>query len=116
MASSGSSKGVARVGLFVTCLVDLIRPSVGFAAVKLLEDAGCRVVTAHDIRDYDFEATPILAGGRVFGAGKAGRVLAWDRSTKQRLWETRVGTHLNDRGPLPLRRRFASAERVHAER
>ena len=30
-----------RVGLFVTCLVDLMRPSVGFAAVKLLEDAGC---------------------------------------------------------------------------
>jgi len=32
-----------RVGLFVTCLVDLIRPAVGFAAVKLLEDAGCVV-------------------------------------------------------------------------
>lgn len=32
-----------RVGLFVTCLVDLFRPSVGFAAVKLLEDAGCHV-------------------------------------------------------------------------
>ncbi len=32
-----------RVGLFVTCLVDLVRPSVGFAAVKLLEDAGCTV-------------------------------------------------------------------------
>jgi len=32
-----------RVGLFVTCLVDLFRPSVGFAAVKLLEDQGCRV-------------------------------------------------------------------------
>ena len=32
-----------RVGLFVTCLVDLIRPSVGFAAAKLLEDAGCMV-------------------------------------------------------------------------
>ena len=32
-----------NVGLFVTCLVDLFRPSVGFAAVKLLEDAGCRV-------------------------------------------------------------------------
>jgi L-lactate dehydrogenase complex protein LldE len=29
-----------RVGLFVTCLVDFFRPSVGFAAVKLLEDAG----------------------------------------------------------------------------
>ncbi len=32
-----------RVALFVTCLVDLMRPSVGFAAVKLLEDAGCVV-------------------------------------------------------------------------
>jgi L-lactate dehydrogenase complex protein LldE len=27
----------------VTCLVDFFRPSVGFAAVKLLEQAGCRV-------------------------------------------------------------------------
>ncbi len=32
-----------RVALFVTCLVDLFRPTVGFAAVKLLEAAGCRV-------------------------------------------------------------------------
>jgi len=32
-----------RVGLFVTCLVDLFRPTVGFAAVKLLADAGCTV-------------------------------------------------------------------------
>jgi len=32
-----------RVGLFVTCLVDLFRPTVGFAAVKLLEQAGCDV-------------------------------------------------------------------------
>ena len=32
------------VGLFVTCLVDLFRPTVGFAAVRLLERAGCRVV------------------------------------------------------------------------
>lgn len=32
-----------RIGLFVTCLVDLMRPAVGFAAVKLLEDAGCTV-------------------------------------------------------------------------
>jgi L-lactate dehydrogenase complex protein LldE len=32
-----------RVALLVTCLVDLFRPSVGFAAVKLLEDAGCAV-------------------------------------------------------------------------
>jgi L-lactate dehydrogenase complex protein LldE len=33
-----------KVGLFVTCLVDLFRPSVGFAAVKLLEEAGCSIV------------------------------------------------------------------------
>ena len=38
-----SSDSRSHVGLFVTCLVDLMRPSVGFAAVKLLEDAGCRV-------------------------------------------------------------------------
>lgn len=33
-----------RVGLMVTCLVDVMRPSVGMAAIKLLEAAGCEVV------------------------------------------------------------------------
>ncbi|HLU77070.1 MAG TPA: (Fe-S)-binding protein [Burkholderiales bacterium] len=33
-----------KVGLFVTCLVDLMRPSIGFAALTLLEAAGCEVV------------------------------------------------------------------------
>jgi L-lactate dehydrogenase complex protein LldE len=45
MAGAGSN-GVAtrpKVGLLVTCLVDLMRPSVGFAAVKLIEEAGCEV-------------------------------------------------------------------------
>jgi L-lactate dehydrogenase complex protein LldE len=32
-----------RVALFVTCLADMFRPSVGFAAAKLLEQAGCKV-------------------------------------------------------------------------
>ena len=32
-----------RVGLFATCLVDLFRPAAGFAAIRLLEDAGCTV-------------------------------------------------------------------------
>ena len=32
-----------KVALFVTCLVDLFRPTIGFAAVKLLEEAGCDV-------------------------------------------------------------------------
>jgi L-lactate dehydrogenase complex protein LldE len=33
-----------RVALFVTCLVDLVRPRIGFAAIRLLEGAGCEVV------------------------------------------------------------------------
>ncbi len=33
----------ANVGLFVTCLVNTLRPSVGFAAIQLLEDADCNV-------------------------------------------------------------------------
>ena len=33
-----------RAGLFVTCLVDLMRPSVGFAAARLIEASGCTVV------------------------------------------------------------------------
>jgi L-lactate dehydrogenase complex protein LldE len=32
-----------RVALFVTCLADMFRPQVGFAAAKLLEQAGCKV-------------------------------------------------------------------------
>jgi L-lactate dehydrogenase complex protein LldE len=32
-----------HVALFVTCLVDLMRPSVGFASIKLLQAAGCEV-------------------------------------------------------------------------
>jgi L-lactate dehydrogenase complex protein LldE len=33
-----------RVALFVTCLVDLMRPRIGFATIRLLEAAGCEVV------------------------------------------------------------------------
>ena len=33
-----------RVGLFVTCLVDMMRPRIGFAALKLLEGAGYEVI------------------------------------------------------------------------
>jgi alcohol dehydrogenase (cytochrome c) len=69
-------------------------------------------VTPHDLRDHDFQATPILAtqkiGGHdvrlVFGAGKSGRVIAWDRESRRRLWETPVGIHRNDVGPLPKQR------------
>ncbi|MES2365676.1 MAG: (Fe-S)-binding protein [Pseudomonadota bacterium] len=33
-----------RVGLFVTCLVDAMRPAIGFSAIRLLEAAGCEVI------------------------------------------------------------------------
>ena len=62
-------------------------------------------VTPHDVRDYDFQDSPILAtiDARriVFGAGKGGRVVAWDRRARTRLWSRAVGTHLRDLGPLP---------------
>ena len=38
-----ASSHAPRVALFVTCLVDMFRPAVGFAAAKLLEEAGCTV-------------------------------------------------------------------------
>ena len=60
-------------------------------------------VTPHDVRDYDFQATPILAGDRVVGAGKAGRVIAWQRKSKRRIWTASVGLHRDDVGPLPRR-------------
>lgn len=38
-----SEKPSPNVGLFITCLADMFRPSIGFATVKLLEQTGCRV-------------------------------------------------------------------------
>lgn len=49
-----------RVGLFVTCLVDLVRPQIGFAAVKLLEHAGC---------DVEVPATQTCCGQPAWNAG-----------------------------------------------
>lgn len=42
MLANSSSR--PTVALFVTCLVDAMRPTIGFATVKLLEEAGCDVV------------------------------------------------------------------------
>jgi L-lactate dehydrogenase complex protein LldE len=39
----GKTREGLRVALFATCLVDVVRPQIGFAAAKLLEAAGCRV-------------------------------------------------------------------------
>lgn len=67
-------------------------------------------VLTHDVRDYDFHVSPILASvgadrrPLVIGAGKAGTVIAWDRATHERVWTQSVGRHLNDVGPLPRRK------------
>jgi L-lactate dehydrogenase complex protein LldE len=55
-----SSMSRPRVGLFVTCLVDLYRPSVGFAAVKLIEASGCTV---------DVPATQTCCGQPAYNSG-----------------------------------------------
>ena len=59
-----------RVGLFVTCLVDLMRPSIGFAALKLLESAGCEVVVP---------ATQTCCGQPGYNAGDRAGALALAR-------------------------------------
>jgi L-lactate dehydrogenase complex protein LldE len=57
---SKSSLPPRRVALFVTCLVDLFRPSIGFAAVKLLEEAGCTV---------DVPAVQVCCGQPAYNSG-----------------------------------------------
>lgn len=42
-ATDQSDETRPHVALFVTCLVDAMRPSIGFAAITLLEQAGCIV-------------------------------------------------------------------------
>ncbi len=56
-----------RVGLLVTCLVDLMRPRIGFAALKLLEAAGCEVLVP---------ANQTCCGQPAFNSGDRGRALA----------------------------------------
>jgi len=61
-------------------------------------------VLSHDIMDHDFEISPILAtaniGGTatdiVIGAGKLGKVVAFNRQTGNQIWNVAVGTHQND--------------------
>jgi len=48
MTNANARTEPIKVALFVTCLVDMFRPSVGFAAIKLLEDAGCEVQVPAD--------------------------------------------------------------------
>jgi alcohol dehydrogenase (cytochrome c) len=68
-------------------------------------------VTPHDVRDYDFQESPIIStqdinGTQteiVIGAGKSGKVVAFRADNGQRLWTLNVGKHKNDIGPLPAK-------------
>ena len=65
-----------------------------------------RQVIRHDVRDYDLMIAPILyspASGSqiVIGAGKMGKVFAWNAATGAPQWTLAVGKHLNDTGLLP---------------
>jgi glucose dehydrogenase len=61
-------------------------------------------VVPHDIKDYDLQVAPIIASVKindklqdiVIGAGKMGKVYAFDRKTGALLWNTPVGVHQND--------------------
>jgi L-lactate dehydrogenase complex protein LldE len=61
-----------RVGLFVTCLVDLFRPSIGLAAAKLLEAAGCTV---------EAPAAQVCCGQPAFNSGDRADAKAVARAT-----------------------------------
>jgi alcohol dehydrogenase (cytochrome c) len=69
-----------------------------------------RQVTPHDVRDYDFQDSPIVttvnvhgvATEAVIGAGKSGKVIAFDAATGTRLWTLSIGKHnAYENGPLP---------------
>lgn len=69
-------------------------------------------VTPHDVRDYDFQDSPIIVtvpihGVRtevVIGAGKSGEVIAFDAADGRRLWMLAIGKHNRyEYGPLPAK-------------
>src|SRR6478609_5450364 len=59
-----------RVGFFVTCLVDLMRPSIGFAALKLLEAGGA---------DVFVPATQTCCGQPAYNSGDRSNAIALAR-------------------------------------
>ncbi|MYI89513.1 MAG: (Fe-S)-binding protein, partial [Gammaproteobacteria bacterium] len=65
--SSGKS-----VGLFATCLVDFIRPEVGFASAKLIEDAGFELDVP---RSQTCCGQPLYNNGDFEGTRKIARIL-----------------------------------------
>jgi alcohol dehydrogenase (cytochrome c) len=71
-----------------------------------------RQVTPHDVRDHDFQDSPIIVNVRfrgaateaVIGAGKSGKVIAFRASDGRRLWTLPIGKHNKyESGPLPAK-------------
>jgi alcohol dehydrogenase (cytochrome c) len=69
-------------------------------------------VTPHDVRDHDFQDSPIITmqkidGVRtevVIGSGKSGKVVAFRASDGKPLWLLNIGEHnANEYGPLPAK-------------
>jgi alcohol dehydrogenase (cytochrome c) len=69
-------------------------------------------VTPHDVRDHDFQDSPIIAtqkiGGKrteiVIGSGKSGKVAAFRASNGKLLWLLNIGMHnAAEYGPLPAK-------------
>lgn len=73
---SGRDTSGPRVALFVTCLIDVVRPSIGFAAVKLLRAAGCRV---------DVPRAQTCCGQPAFNSGDRATAAALARRTIEAL-------------------------------
>jgi L-lactate dehydrogenase complex protein LldE len=69
---SPSRLGMPRVGLFATCLVDLMRPSVGFAAANLIQRSGCTV---------EVPAAQTCCGQPAYNAGDRANAAAIARQT-----------------------------------
>ena len=100
-----------KVGLFVTCLVDLFRPTVGFAAVKLLEAAGC---------DVEVPAAQTCCGQPAYNSGDRADAARHRRAGDRRLRALRlrrgaVGlVRRNDQAALcrPLSRRRPAGRRA----
>ena len=71
-----------RVAMFVTCLVDLMRPRIGFAALKLLESAGCEVIVPD---------TQTCCGQPAWNSGDAPGAVALGISKVRAEWAVRPG-------------------------
>lgn len=71
-----------------------------------------RQVTPHDLRDYDFQDSPIVVTVKihgisteaVIGAGKSGNVIAFRAADGKRLWMLAIGKHNRyEHGALPAK-------------